>query len=221
MKYLPRALFITGSLFLLLLFTAPIWSITLHAPQYPDGVRMYIYINKIGGSTPGTLQNINILNHYVGMKKIVPEMIPELNYFPLVVIAMLLIGVLLGVFNLKKLWVYWVAGMIILGALGIYDFYLWEYDYGHNLLGDAPIKIPGQVYQPPLFGAKQLLNFNAKSYPYIGGIYLGISLALCSLAYFLNFKKEKEQTSDSGQEISEVTSKELCSSQMELETHVH
>ena len=38
---------------------------------------MYIWVNKIGGESKSTLQNINILNHYVGMKKIDPESIPE------------------------------------------------------------------------------------------------------------------------------------------------
>lgn len=37
-----------------------------------------------------------------------------------------------------------------MGLIGFVDFYLWEYDYGHNLNPKAPIKIPGQSYQPPL-----------------------------------------------------------------------
>ena len=72
MKHLPKLLMIIASLGLLTLFIYPMWRITLFAPQYPTGVTMYIYINKIGGEEPGTLQNVNILNHYVGMKPIVP-----------------------------------------------------------------------------------------------------------------------------------------------------
>ena len=70
---------------LLTLFLFPMWQITLLAPQYPDGVSLHIWINKIGGETPGTLQNVNILNHYVGMKYIEPESIPELTYFPIMI----------------------------------------------------------------------------------------------------------------------------------------
>jgi copper chaperone NosL len=190
MRHLPKIVFIIGAVFLLGTFLSPIWRITLEAPQYPEGVTMYIWINKISGSEPRTLQNINILNHYVGMKMIEPESIPELSYFPKVIIGMSLLGIILGFINNKKLWIVWGMIMIILGVLGIYDFYLWEYDYGHNLADDAPIKVPGQAYQPPVFGSKMLLNFNAISYPYYGSVFIGISLVGAFLSFFLKKKQE-------------------------------
>jgi copper chaperone NosL len=189
MKQLPRILFITGSLSLLLVFAAPIWRITLEAPQYPDGVTMYIWINKLGGKTKGTLQNINILNHYVGMQPIDPASIPELKYFPLVIIAMSVLGILTGFTDNPRFWIFWIVVLMILGALGIYDFYLWEYNYGHNLAGDAPIKVPGMVYQPPLIGSKKLLNFNAISYPYWGSFFVLIPVILGLVACRLKMKK--------------------------------
>ena len=146
MSRLPKIIFIVAAVSLLGTFLAPIWRITLEAPQYPEGVTMYIWINKISGNDPGTLQNINILNHYVGMKMIEPESIPELKYFPKVIIGMSLLGIVFGFINKKELWLAWGILLLILGALGIYDFYLWEYDYGHNLADDAAIKIPGQAY---------------------------------------------------------------------------
>ena len=193
MRHLPRIIFFIGALALLGTFLAPIWRITLEAPQYPSGVTMYIWINKISGSEPGTLQNINILNHYVGMKMIEPESIPELKFFPKIIIAMALLGVVLGFINNKKLWVAWGIMLIILGALGVYDFYLWEYDYGHNLADDAPIKVPGQAYQPPVIGSKMLLNFNAISYPHYGSIFIGISLVFSFLSFYLKKKQGNEQ----------------------------
>ena len=54
MKWLPRLLMILGLAGFLSLFAFPLWRITLVAPQYPTGVRMYIWINKIGGETAGT-----------------------------------------------------------------------------------------------------------------------------------------------------------------------
>ncbi len=71
------------------------------------------------------------------------------------------------------------------------DFYLWEYDYGHNLKPDAAIVVPGMTYQPPLLGYKQLLNFGAYSYPYTGG-WIMITVALVALILsFLNLKTLK------------------------------
>jgi copper chaperone NosL len=195
-------LMLTAALLLLLLFVFPMWTITLTAPQYPDGITMYIWINAITGDTPYTLQNINILNHYIGMKYIVPESIPELTYFPYFVVSMTVMGLVFAFIKNKKLYLVWLIIMIILGAMGIYDFYLWEYDYGHNLSETAPIKIPGMVYQPPLFGSKMLLNFKADSYPYWGGIAVFISMALCALAYIrqkqnpVNSEKPEQHEND-------------------------
>jgi hypothetical protein len=188
MNYLPRIIFITSALTLLLVFASPIWKITLEAPQYPDGVTLYIWINKLSGETKGTLQNINILNHYVGMNKIEPESIPELKYFPFIIIGMTVLGILAGFTNNKKLWITWIIIVILLGILGVYDFYLWEYNYGHNLDPEAPIKVPGMVYQPPLIGSKKLLNFNAISYPWFGSLFLGISIFLAIIAVFIKSK---------------------------------
>jgi hypothetical protein len=126
----------------------------------------------------------------VGMKMIEPESIPELKYFPKIIIAMSVIGVIFGLINNKKLWIFWGVALLILGILGIYDFYLWEYDYGHNLSDEAAIKVPGQAYQPPLIGSKMLLNFKAISYPYYGSIFIGITMICTSLAVYLKKKKQ-------------------------------
>ena len=115
MRHLPRIVFIVSAIALLGTFLSPIWRITLEAPQYPSGVTMYIWINKLGGDEPGTIQNINILNHYVGMKMIEPDSIPELKYFPKIIIALAALGVILGFVNNKKLWLTWGILLIILG----------------------------------------------------------------------------------------------------------
>ncbi len=192
MKNFPKILFIAAVLCLGALFVFPMWKITLIAPQYPKGVTMYIWIDKITGSESGTLQNINILNHYVGMRPIEPESIPELQYFPYVIAGMILLGLLVAFSGKRSLWIAWLVVLFLLCAAGIYDFYLWEYDYGHNLNPDAPIKIPGMAYQPPLIGNKVLLNFLAKSWPWIGGWFVGLSFLLALAAIWLEGKKTSQ-----------------------------
>jgi copper chaperone NosL len=172
----------------LTLFFFPLWKITLGAPQYPKGLSMYIHINKIEGGERGDLQNINLMNHYVGMKKIEPDSIPELTYFPYIIIALSVLGLLLAFSNNWKVWAVWLGIFIVLGILGIYDFYLWEYDYGHDLDPQAAIKIEGMAYQPPLFGRKILLNFVVDSYPAIGGFLAAISILMAGIATWLKKK---------------------------------
>ncbi|MDX5404770.1 MAG: hypothetical protein LPK28_04620, partial [Bacteroidota bacterium] len=168
----------------------PLWQITLTAPQYPDGISMYIWIYKITGDTEFTLQNINILNHYVGMKYIEPESIPELQYFPYVTGFLMVFGAIAAWVNNWKVYLAWFIVFFVLAVLGIYDFYLWEYDYGHNLSPTAPIKVPGQSYQPPLIGVKYLLNFRSESWPGIGGIGMGVAILLS----FLSFWRSKKES---------------------------
>lgn len=175
-------------------FLFPLWQITLEAAQFPEGLRLNIWIDRFSGDdgTDSIIQNINILNHYIGMKYIEPDSIPELVYFPYVVYGMITVG--LGAVLLNKTWGYaaWLMVMVILASLGIYDFYLWMYDYGHNLDPNAPIKVPGMIYMPPLFGEKDLLNFYVKSYPHWGTIFMVLSILLAALATWISSRKAKD-----------------------------
>lgn len=182
---------VLAALFLLSLFIWPLWRITLIAPQYPDGVTMYIYIDKIGGDGPATLQNINILNHYVGMQYIEPESIPELTYFPYIIGAMAGLALLAALVGRWRGFLAWTVVMVLLAIAGLYDFYLWEYDYGHNLSDTAPIKVPGQSYQPPLIGVGKILNFTAISLPHIGGVLAGLAIVAGALASYLGWRNRK------------------------------
>ncbi len=173
---------------MLSLFVFPMWQISLYAPQYPQGVHMHIYIDKLGGAEPATLQNVNILNHYVGMKPIEPESIPELTYFPYIIVGLAALGLLALVVNTGAFYLGWAILLTIISILGFYDFYLWEYDYGHDLSPDAPIVIPGASFQPPLFGRKEIINFTAISAPHIGGWLAGVALVGSLAAYYIRRK---------------------------------
>ena len=192
MKYIPRSLMIIGALALLGLFIYPMWQISLFAPQYPDGVTMHIYINKIGGTSPGTLQNINILNHYVGMKKIEPDAIPELKYFPFIIGSLAALGLLAALIDRPAFYLGWGLLLVLISILGFYDFYLWEYDYGHDLDANAPIVIPGASFQPPLIGKKLILNFTAYSLPHIGGWLAGVAMVCSFVAYYVKKRIRKQ-----------------------------
>jgi copper chaperone NosL len=189
---LPRILMLLAGVLMISLFIWPMWNITLLAPQYPDGVHMHIYINKIGGATPGTLQNINILNHYIGMKTITPESIPELKYMPPIVIFFIITAFIVAFLDKKWMYWTWILSLVLILTVGLYDFYLWEYDYGHNLDPKAIMKFEGESFQPPLIGRKEIINFTAISMPHIGGIFLGISVLLGMIATYLKTKKSKK-----------------------------
>lgn len=192
----PRTLMIAALVMLSGVFIFPLWQIILEAAQFPEGLNLNIWINKFSGSggEDAIIANINILNHYIGMQKIEPDAIPELQYFPIVIYVMMGLG--LAVAWINKTWSYlsWTILICLLGVLGVYDFYLWLYDYGHNLDPTAPIKIPGMSYMPPLFGEKDLLNFYVKSYPHWGTVFLVISVLFSSLATWFKHKQKHYAT---------------------------
>lgn len=171
-----RLILAVAALALSLVYVLPLWHVGLKAPQYPEGLGMYIAVNKVVGEKRHDLANINNLNHYIGMKVIVPEAIPELRYMPMLVGGLIALGLLAALTGKRPLLYLWV-GLFAAGAVaGLADFYRWGYDYGHNLDPHAIIKIPGMSYQPPLIGSKQLLNFHANSWPASGGWVLAAAL---------------------------------------------
>ncbi|MGZ3773884.1 MAG: hypothetical protein ACXVCY_03255 [Pseudobdellovibrionaceae bacterium] len=169
-----RIIIIIAAAFLSLVFIFPIWSIDLWAPQYPEGLGLKIWLTKVTGD----LDNINLLNHYIGMHPIKPNEIPELKlftYFFSGLIALMLVVALLG----KRVFLFAFSVIFVLFSFGaLYDFYSWEYKYGHELNPNAAIIIEGESYQPPLIGKKQLANIEATSLPDAGGIFHIASMML-------------------------------------------
>lgn len=150
---------------------------------------MKIWINTLSGD----VKIISALNHYIGMRIIEPSMFPEFNYMIYIVGAIIGIGLLAALWNrLAGLIIFFVT-IVAAGIGALVDFWLWGYDYGHNLNPDAAIKIEGMSYQPPLIGTKVLLNFTAFSGPDIGGwVFMGVALLMAILLY-LEFKASKRK----------------------------
>ena len=196
MKIQSKIIVIAASLILILSFIFPIWYIDLEAPQYPEGIGLEIWLNKITGQRPNDLANINGLNHYIGMKEIVPNAIPELKIMPFIIIFLILFGLVSGISGKRSLVYIWIVLFFMIASVGIYDFYMWEYDYGHNLNPHAAIKIPGMAYQPPLIGSKMLLNFNAISMPHIGSWILVLAVVLAAVALYLDKKNKTIEVSN-------------------------
>ena len=190
-----KLLMLLGSLLLTGLFFFPLWNITLEAPQYPIPLGMEIHIDKFTDTHEFDIKNINLMNHYVGMQYI-PETIPEFIIFTAVIISMIILFVIISFLGKHKFYMAWFVLMVVFGIAGMYDFYLWEYDYGHTLDPKAIMNFKnadGSVmgFQPPLFGSKDILNFTAHSYPRLGAILMFMGMFLTFLAYFVGRKELK------------------------------
>lgn len=195
---------IIGSVLILGLFVFPMWNIRLGAPQYPEPLGIDIYINGLKGQNEFDIQNIDGLNHYIGMKTLPkPEDMWEFTVFPIVAIIMAALGIGIGLLGLFKKaspnwFLFWFILMSALGVLGVYDFNLWLVDYGTDLDPHAIMKLMNpdgtpMEYNPPLFGHKKLLNFDAYSYPRTGGILLWLGMMGTLLAFWIGRKSVKSE----------------------------
>lgn len=174
---------VLGALLLVGTYFVPLWRIELWAPQYPEGLYLQIWLTHLTGD----VASINNLNHYIGMKTIHQESFPEFRILPYVVGGLAVLGA--GAAVVARRWAAWTWLIVLVLFLGasMLDFYLWEYDYGHNLDPKAPIKVAGMSYQPPLIGYKQLLNFEAYSLPDVGAWLIGSATGLAALAVGLSY----------------------------------
>lgn len=189
LKPISRLLIAIAALLMASAYFVPLWRILMWAPQYPEGLEMNIWINNITGD----VKVISALNHYIGMKHIEVEMFPEFQYMVYIIGFLVGFGLLAALINKRFMVVAFVLVLCATGVAALVDFYLWGYDYGHNLDPTAAISIPGMSYQPPLIGTKQLLNFTAFSGPHIGGWIFMVStgLAMAVLVYEMYFTKKK------------------------------
>ena len=168
------ALIVCAAALAVVLFV-PLWQIDLSAPQYPEGLTMLIYTNKLGGN----VDIINGLNHYIGMKTLHTEDFIEFTVLPYIIGFFAALFLLVGLSARKKLLYVLFVLFIGFAILSMVDFWRWEYNYGHDLNPEAAIVVPGMAYQPPLIGYKQLLNFGAYSVPHVGGwIFIAVALVL-------------------------------------------
>ncbi len=165
LKPFSRLIVLVSALIMVSAYFVPLWQILMWAPQYPEGLEMKIWINTLTGD----VKIISALNHYIGMKHIDVNMFPEFQYMIYLVGILIGVGVLAALINKRYMIGIYVLLIVSAGIAALIDFYLWGYEYGHNLDPTAPIVVPGMSYQPPLIGTKILLNFTAFSGPDVGG----------------------------------------------------
>lgn len=107
----------------------PMWQIDLDAPQYPEGLNLKLYANKIGGD----VEIINGLNHYIGMATLHTENFIEFKILPYIIGFFGLFALVSALIAKRKFVVALFISFILFTILAGVDFYRWNYEYGHNL----------------------------------------------------------------------------------------
>jgi hypothetical protein len=177
----PRIAMLLAAILLCAIYVLPLWTLTMFAPQYQDGLRMNIYSYKLeGGNNGQDIKEINVLNHYIGMKDLAAEDFTEFKWMPFVVgaIALLVLRAIVHGKFANLLDVLVLSGYFAAFSLWSFAYKLWW--YGHNLAPGAAVKV--DPFMPPLFGYKQLANFEVYSYPGLASYALGVAMLLLLIA---------------------------------------
>jgi copper chaperone NosL len=188
----PRILLVLAFALLLPTYLAPLYDLTMFAPQYQDGLRLHIYSYRlVGGNGGQDVKEINLLNHYIGMKDLAAEDFTEFKWLPFVIgifgllfLRAAVMGKLTHLVDVLVLYVYF-------GAFALWSFAYKMYSYGHNLAPTAAVRVA--PFTPPLFGYKKLANFEVYSYPAIGSYALAAAALCLVLAFVLAWRETRRQ----------------------------
>ena len=188
----PRGLLVLALLLAVPSYLAPLYDMTMFAPQYPDGLRLHIYSYKLEGGHQGQdVKEINLLNHYIGMKDLVSTEFSEFKWMPFVVGLLALLFLRAAVHGKMSHLVDVVVMYLYFGLFSLWSFAYKMYSYGHNLAPTAAVKV--DPFMPPLFGYKKLANFEVYSYPQLGSYALGAVALLLVLAFLMAWRQWRRE----------------------------
>ena len=180
----PRALLVLALLCLLPTYVTPLYNMTMFAPQYPEGLRLDIHSYKlVGGNGGQDVKEINVLNHYIGMKDLVTEDFSEFKWLPfaigvfgLLFLRAAVLGKIAHLVDVMVLYLYF-------GLFALWSFGYKMYQYGHHLDPRAAVRV--DPFMPPMFGFRKLANFEVYSYPQFGSYALGAAALVLVAAFVL------------------------------------
>lgn len=189
----PRILLVLAFLCLVPTYFTPLYDLTMFAPQYQDGLRLHIYSYRLEGGNGGQdVKEINLLNHYIGMKDLAAEDFTEFKWLPFVIgifgllfLRAAVMGKMTHLVDVLVLYIYF-------GGFALWSFAYKMYWYGHNLAPTAAVRVA--PFTPPLFGFKKLANFEVYSYPAIGSYALAGVAACLALAFVLAWRQCRRET---------------------------
>ncbi|MEP6955551.1 MAG: hypothetical protein ABI883_01905 [Chthoniobacterales bacterium] len=194
-KFLAKPLNLTSRLFLvagvaalMASYWAPLWRIKLVAPQYSEGLTLDIHSWRIVAGHEGQdINEINNLNHYIGMKPLAEADFFEMKWMPFIIGVFVIYTLRAAVFGMMRYVIDLFALFSYFGAFSLGSFYYRMWTYGHQLDPKAPVHI--KPFTPVIFGTQQIANFTQSSLPQLA-TYLLAAFVVCLVAAMWFSRKE-------------------------------
>ena len=178
--HLPNILLGIAAILLLMSMFLPYWKMTLKAPQYPGGLSVEVYVNRMTGD----VSEIDGLNHYIGMRPL-GEAAQLERAVSMVAVVILVLLVLAAIF-VHSPWALLLALPAILWPfIFIADMYYWMRNFGLNLDPTAPLSSSIDPFVPPILGSGMVGQFETIATFQIGlwMAFLAVAMILAGLYY--------------------------------------
>ncbi len=179
----PAQLFGGAALLLMISLLLPYWILQLKAPQFPGGLSIRAYVNRLEGD----VVEIEGLNHYIGLASFDDGAVFERSIAIIAIVV--LAGLLAAAIRLHSRWVVlFTLPALLFPLVFMADLQYWLWRYGNNLDPRAPLSNTVTEFTPPLFGPAEVANFDTLALPGPG---LGVAvLASISTGFGLWFYRK-------------------------------
>jgi hypothetical protein len=171
----PKVLFTVSALLLMVSILFPYWVLDLTAPQYPDGLRVQAFVNRLEGD----VNELEELNHYIGLPSFADGAQLERSVSIAGIIA--LAGLLLAGLYIHSRWVLVFAlPAVLFPLIFMVDLQYWLWRYGHDLDPRAPLTGAVGEFTPPILGPADIANFTTKALPG-PGLYIAVLASIVTV----------------------------------------
>jgi hypothetical protein len=202
-----RVLIAVGLGLLVASWFAPMWWVSLKAPNYPadtypNGVRIHMHWNRVANGCLGQeraevsddegldcVEEMNTINHYIGMEPIERGAQLEFAAAPYLFVAFGLM-LIASFFYTGRLWWALLVPSIAAPFAFLADFTFWLWWFGHNLRPWAAFTV--KPFMPTVLGEGLVAQFSTFAYPHVGMAF-SLASAFCILLALLIRRKQLQE----------------------------
>jgi copper chaperone NosL len=169
LDYLLPTVFLGLAAFCLIIsIFLPYWQMELEAPQYPQGLGVTAYVNRLEGD----VREIDGLNHYIGMRPLeeAAQLERSLSIFLIAVTALLIVA---AIFIHTKWAALLALPALLYPVIFLGDLYFWLRNFGQNLDPTAALSNTIEPFTPPVLGEGLIGQFRTVASP-DSGLYLAM-----------------------------------------------
>ncbi len=169
---LPSMLFVMAAILLVTSIFTPYWQDTMYAPQYPHGLTVVSYVNRLSGR----VHEIDLLNEYIGMKPLEDAASVEKHTAVFIIAALALL--VIAAVEIHSPWTALLTVPALFFPIGfLIDLQFWLADFGLHLNPNAPLNLAVKPFVPRVLGEGHVGQFVTVAVP-LAGLYLSIAASI-------------------------------------------